>query len=430
MKSNASVVFIPIAYQCNSRYSYRTMLAVAGWVLIAATLSAQTLEIRETTFDAGTITSGTPITKEFVVNNTGSSPLHISDVKPACGCMKAKFDKTIPPGGAGKVILTVDTKMFQSAIVKTAVVVSNDTAKPAVTLTVMSNVRGIVWTEPAGPVRIQAIPGQTGTAEITLVSKDPAFSPVVENTTEPYLRAVVVPLETPGKWSLTVTSEGTAPVGPLAGRVALTTGIPAQPEFYVAISGLIANSDQLGSAAPSRKSGEPTLTNDEVVKLVAAELGDEIVVAKIKNAAIVKLDLTTDALLALKADKVSNAVIKAMIERAAEPNRTVVAPQRSVAAAAPATVAANPCAGIELMGLYKNEIFDRAMGGGVVEWLAKIRNNSSTTKIVIFGWRGAEGQDLKAQVQIVGGGIASPRLDLTQARLIAPVANLRVLSCE
>ena len=88
------------------------------------------------------------------------------------------------------------------------------------------------------------------------------------------------------------------------------------------------------------------------------------------------------------------------------------------------------CPGIELMGLYKNEIFDRAMGGGVVEWLAKIRNNTAVTKIVVIGWRDMYGQQQKTQVQIRGGDIASPRIDMTPARAIPPVTDLRILSCE
>jgi hypothetical protein len=90
----------------------------------------------------------------------------------------------------------------------------------------------------------------------------------------------------------------------------------------------------------------------------------------------------------------------------------------------------NACSGIENMGLYKNEIFDRAMGGGVVEWLVKIRNNTSVTKIVSVGWRDSNGQQKRTQVQLRGGDIASPRLDLTPARLVAPVADIRVLSCQ
>jgi hypothetical protein len=88
------------------------------------------------------------------------------------------------------------------------------------------------------------------------------------------------------------------------------------------------------------------------------------------------------------------------------------------------------CPGIELMGLYKNEIFDKAMGGGVVEWLAKVRNNSGITKIVVIGWRDSEGQQRRTQIQIRGGEIASPRVDMSQARPIPPVADLRLLSCQ
>ena len=82
------------------------------------------------------------------------------------------------------------------------------------------------------------------------------------------------------------------------------------------------------------------------------------------------------------------------------------------------------------MGVYKNEIFSREMGGGVVEWLAKIRNNTGVTKIVVFGWRDMYGQQQRSQVQIRGGDIASPRLDMSQARMIPPVTDVRVLSCQ
>lgn len=99
-------------------------------------------------------------------------------------------------------------------------------------------------------------------------------------------------------------------------------------------------------------------------------------------------------------------------------------------AAAQAAAATCNGSGIELMGLYKNEVFDRAMGGGVVEWLAKIRNTTSVTKIVAFGWLDSYGQPKSGQVQVRGGEIASPRVDLTQARVISPVRNLHLLSCD
>lgn len=412
----------------SSRRQIRRLFCVVLAALVAPTLAGQTIVIDSPTFDAGTVHSGTPITTEFVVKNSGSTPLRISDVKPACGCMKAKFDKAISPGGAGKIVLVIDTSSFQSAISKSAVVYSNDAAKRELSLIVIANVRGLVSMQPPGSLRIETTKGQLGLVEAALVSEHPTFKPVIANTTEPYLRAVLLPENEPGKWKLMVTSESTAPVGPLAAKVKVQTGIPEQPEYYVVVSGLIRNSVGAGAATPPKPS-EPTLTNDEVLKLVAADLGDEIVIAKVKNAATASLDVSTEALLSLKEKKISEAVITAMIERASAPDKTAGAAPATTAAASPNAPVA-PCAGIELMGLYKNEIFDRAMGGGVVEWLAKIRNSTVVTKIVVFGWRDSEGRQRKSQVQIAGGEIASPRLDLTQARFIAPVANLELMSCE
>lgn len=57
-----------------------------------------------------------------------------------------------------------------------------------------------------------------------------------------------------------------------------------------------------------------TMTNDSVIGLSAAGLGDDVIVAKIK-ASDASFDLSTLALTGLKAKGLSNAVITAMIER-------------------------------------------------------------------------------------------------------------------
>ena len=179
------------------------------------------------------------------------------------------------------------------------------------------------------------------------------------------------------------------------------------------------------------------MTNDDVIQLVTAGLSEQVVTTSIRQAPARNFDLTPTGLIALKKAGVSDAVILAMQERGAPVQAPVASeaktpPKYDATLGAPPKPAAAPdgCAGIENMGLYKNEIFDRAMGGGIVEWLAKIRNNSGVTKIVIFGWRDVNGQQQRSQVQIRGGEIASPRLDMSQARVIPPVADVRVLSCQ
>ena len=58
------------------------------------------------------------------------------------------------------------------------------------------------------------------------------------------------------------------------------------------------------------------LTNEAVATMVKAGLGDDVIVGKIRLSQA-QYDLTTNGLLRLKADGVSDAVIKAMIEASA-----------------------------------------------------------------------------------------------------------------
>lgn len=199
--------------------------------------------------------------------------------------------------------------------------------------------------------------------------------------------------------------------------------------------------DNVNSASqePLTKTGEPTgskMVNDDVVKLVKAGLSDQVIITSIRQAPNKDFDVTPKGLIALKDARVSDAVIVAMQEKGVSAqtplvNETKPTPKYDATLAQPPKPPANnPCSGIESMGLYKNEVMSGAIGGGLVEWLAKIRNNTAVTKIVVFGWIDMYGAQKNAQVQIRGGDIATPRLDLTQVRAISPVRDLRILSCQ
>lgn len=84
------------------------------------------------------------------------------------------------------------------------------------------------------------------------------------------------------------------------------------------LQALLCNFVSLASVAPVKNvvQQELPLNNEEVMKLVAADLGDEIVIAKIKGAREAQLDVSTDALISLKKGNVSKGVIAAMVERA------------------------------------------------------------------------------------------------------------------
>jgi hypothetical protein len=81
---------------------------------------------------------------------------------------------------------------------------------------------------------------------------------------------------------------------------------------------------------PAQTQAAMPLTNDDVIKMVQAKLGDAVIVAKIKSSAC-KFDSSTDALIKLKAAGVSDAILAAMAEGGAAPAAAAAVP----AAAAP-----------------------------------------------------------------------------------------------
>ncbi|HVR37485.1 MAG TPA: hypothetical protein VMU84_00195, partial [Thermoanaerobaculia bacterium] len=192
------------------------------------------------------------------------------------------------------------------------------------------------------------------------------------------------------------------------------------------------------STSPTQSSA---ITNEDVTRMVKAGLSEVVVVAFINQSAQRRFKLDSSTLVDLKAAKVPDAVVAAML---APPPAAPSAPalndkpksKYDPGLAAAANKAAVPpqlraCEGIELMGIYKNELISREMSqGGMEEWLAKIRNNTSLTKIIKFGWIDQYGGQQVAQVELRGGDIATPRLDLTQKRFIAPVKDLKLVSCQ
>jgi len=110
--------------------------------------SQAVLSLKETVYDSGVVMEGPPIEHVFEVQNPGKEALVIDSVRPGCGCTVARFDRTIPPGGSGKIVLTLDSKKVHGAYTKTATVSSNDTDHPSLRLTLRGVVKKLVEVEP------------------------------------------------------------------------------------------------------------------------------------------------------------------------------------------------------------------------------------------------------------------------------------------
>lgn len=60
----------------------------------------------------------------------------------------ARFDRVIPPGGSGKIVLSLDSRKVHGAFIKTATVQSNDSVRPNLSLKITGKVLRYVEVQP------------------------------------------------------------------------------------------------------------------------------------------------------------------------------------------------------------------------------------------------------------------------------------------
>lgn len=87
------------------------LLTCSLFFLSQTAWSQARISTNEDVYDFGIIPRNKPVTKEFIITNTGSKPLVISNVTASCACTATGWTKTpIAPGDTGHVSSTFDAK--------------------------------------------------------------------------------------------------------------------------------------------------------------------------------------------------------------------------------------------------------------------------------------------------------------------------------
>ena len=244
------------------QYARLASLAMAGLFVVAgleaqaakskapaprALAAAPKMEVSPETKDAGTVAKGQVVDAVFVVKNTGGSDLIISDARPSCGCTVASFDKIIKPGGEGKIQSSVDTKSFSGPISKSVLVVSNAPDRPQVNLFIKALVKPYVDVLPQAFVRFSVIKGDNAGQDVLLVSEEKGFRPTIAETSQPYVKAEVLPAgdkdKIPGRagdqYKVRINVLPDAPEGLLNAPIRVATGVSQQPTIEIPVSGIV-----------------------------------------------------------------------------------------------------------------------------------------------------------------------------------------------
>jgi len=218
----------------------------------AAAEKAPRLTVIEPVKDYGTVAKGEKLDWAFMVKNTGDADLQIIAARPACGCTVTEFDKVIKPGATGKVMAHVDTTNFTGPISKPVTLETNDPSSPTAQLTINAIVRPYAEAYPAGFVRYTMLQGDAETQSVTLYSEEeePFEITKVETPAEwvkvEYRKiddkAQLAPNGRPGQnqWRVNITVGGPdAKVGPLADKIRVITNSKRQPDYFIAVVGVI-----------------------------------------------------------------------------------------------------------------------------------------------------------------------------------------------
>jgi len=216
------------------------LLAAALAAGSAAADGAPPLSIDHAVFDFGSVVFGKAVTHTFVVRNAGDTAVALRQISALCDCFHARFDASVPPGGTGRIDVTIDTARLEGPVFLTARVHPSDAALPGGRLELRGFVNGPIMVLPRDHLDLTTVEGDDQEQQLQLEINRPLPLKVlkVDSTS-----AVFVPRwETlaPGrKYRIQVKVLGRQPPGVHRGTLRIQTDDPARRIIPVECSLLV-----------------------------------------------------------------------------------------------------------------------------------------------------------------------------------------------
>jgi len=136
---SATIALSVLFTACNSDKKTKAAIDSAA---AADPANAPVIKFEKNAYDFGKISSGEKVTYNFKFENTGKSPLIISNATASCGCTVPEFPhEPIPPGGKGEVKVIFNSQ-GKSGMQHKVVTVTSNTVPPAVEIYLTGEVEG------------------------------------------------------------------------------------------------------------------------------------------------------------------------------------------------------------------------------------------------------------------------------------------------
>ena len=226
------------AWRAQGNFVLAGVFCIAVVVLAAgmAAGAAPRVVAPETSRDFGKVFEDMALSHTFVIKNEGQAPLRVEDVDPDCACTVADYDRVIPPGGQGKLTLTIKPFSVMREFQKNTKVKFNDPARPELELTLKGYVQPIIEIQPNHIVRLRGKVDEDVRGQVRFVShlSGPWEIKSFDNSI-PQRIAVSLKAEEPGKVYVLEVRNISQDSGHYGGKIELLTTSKERPRLIVRV---------------------------------------------------------------------------------------------------------------------------------------------------------------------------------------------------
>lgn len=152
----------------------------------------------------------------------------------------ARFDRVIPPGGTGTVILAIDTERIREEFEKKATIWSNDPDRKSIVVELIGEVRPYISLEPGGYVSLWGVQGEVPTAHVGMINNSEQPLEIKSIRPDDVLKDRI-------KWRLETVKPGftyrldidavSGESGEYTGNLVIQTNLPEKPELSITVNG-------------------------------------------------------------------------------------------------------------------------------------------------------------------------------------------------
>jgi hypothetical protein len=211
-------------------------LVAAAWPTQA--VAAPRAQVPVTTQDFGEVFEDRKLTHTFEIRNVGDAILEIKDIDSDCACTTTESDRRIPPGGVGRITLTIAPYSVLRQFAKKTKVFFNDPENSLVVLTMQGYAKPFIEIQPSHIIRFRGRPGEDLRAQVRFISHLPVPWEIKEYTTNiPQYIEVAIKAELPGRIYVVEVRNKQSQPGNYAGVINLSTTSEKRPRLIIRVFG-------------------------------------------------------------------------------------------------------------------------------------------------------------------------------------------------